>query len=385
MTTLRRVLQLSAEAEAPSAAEESQDGERVQANFAQRMLPSSGLQRELLDTVQDFSLDSSLHNWRMSKETTSGVVESRRSGFRSEQDAQREFVLISANERVGCAKKKNKRSIVVDEPCQCAHVCDRNCINRTLQMECNPETCPVYLRTNKSCGNMRIGDGEDARRVEVQCGGMKGCGLFALEDIPASAFIIEYVGEVVDDEECARRLATDYREEKHKYLMCINGGSTIDATRKGNLARFINHSCEPNCVVQEWTVRGESRMGIFALQNIECQEELAFNYNFQRFGEGAQRCFCGAKSCVGWLGRGANEAPLQWKPKLGYDPVLHDNVGLSMDESAARKTEIFIRNLVLNGVPKHDAERAVREQAFLVRNVKQALVTVYGSQGSFGW
>jgi len=58
----------------------------------------------------------------------------------------------------------------------------------------------------------------------------------------------------------------------------------IDATRKGNLARFMNHSCNPNCELQKWVVGSRLRMGIFTLRNIEKNEELTFDYQFERYG-----------------------------------------------------------------------------------------------------
>ena len=72
--------------------------------------------------------------------------------------------------------------------------------------------------------------------------------------IQAGEFVMEYVGEVIDDAECEARLL-DYKQyvgEKHIYLMELNRDVVIDASRKGNSARFINHSCDPNCVTQKW-------------------------------------------------------------------------------------------------------------------------------------
>ena len=50
----------------------------------------------------------------------------------------------------------------------------------------------------------------------------------------------------------------------HQYVMDLGGGLMVDATRKGNVSRLINHSCEPNCVVEKWAVGGVARLGIFA-------------------------------------------------------------------------------------------------------------------------
>jgi SET domain-containing protein len=58
----------------------------------------------------------------------------------------------------------------------------------------------------------------------------------------------------------------------------------IDATKRGGIARFANHSCAPNCYVAKWTVGAKVRMGIFARRAIRKHEELTFNYNVDRYG-----------------------------------------------------------------------------------------------------
>ena len=58
----------------------------------------------------------------------------------------------------------------------------------------------------------------------------------------------------------------------------------IDATKRGGIGRFANHSCNPNCYVAKWTVGAKVRMGIFAKRNIKKDEELTFNYNVDRYG-----------------------------------------------------------------------------------------------------
>lgn len=76
-----------------------------------------------------------------------------------------------------------------------------------------------------------------------------------------------------------------YHNEKHRYMMVLSGGEVIDATRMGGRARFINHSCDPNCGVEKWDVNGEERCAIFALRDIYAGEELTFDYKFQSFSK----------------------------------------------------------------------------------------------------
>lgn len=89
----------------------------------------------------------------------------------------------------------------------------------------------------------------------------------------------------------------------------------LDATR-GSIARFINHSCEPNCKMQKWTVAGKPRMALFAGENgIMTGEELTYDYNFSPYSaKNVQECRCGALSCRGVLGPKPKEIKDALKP-----------------------------------------------------------------------
>jgi hypothetical protein len=130
----------------------------------------------------------------------------------------------------------------------------------------------------------------------------KGWGLCAgAAGVRAGAFIIEYVGEIIDDAEQDRRLAAAAeRGEGHAYIMELSPNLFIDARFKSNLARFINHSCEPNAELQRWDVAGYARIGIFALRDIAPCEEITYDYKFWTAEE--LKCHCGAAKCRGYLG-----------------------------------------------------------------------------------
>ncbi|KAK2492988.1 hypothetical protein MC885_011470 [Smutsia gigantea] len=64
----------------------------------------------------------------------------------------------------------------------------------------------------------------------------------------------------------------------------------------------MNHSCEPNCETQKWTVNGQLRVGFFTTKLVPSGSELTFDYQFQRYGKEAQKCFCGSANCRGYLG-----------------------------------------------------------------------------------
>jgi histone-lysine N-methyltransferase SETD2 len=187
--------------------------------------------------------------------------------------------------------------------CGCTYVagkapheyCGADCINRLTFVECNPRYCPL----GRTCSNQRFQRREYAP-LERFLAGAKGWGVRAVEDVPAGTFLIEYVGEVISNQECMRRLQE--RPTRHYYYLTLDASECIDATERGNLARFINHSCNPNAETQKWWVGGEIRVGIFALRDISAGEEITFDYQFERLGQKKQPCLCGEPNCRGYLG-----------------------------------------------------------------------------------
>ena len=131
----------------------------------------------------------------------------------------------------------------------------------------------------------------------------KGYGLRANRNLRPNDFIFEYIGEVINEPNFRRRMV-QYDEEgiKHFYFMSLTKGVFVDATKKGNLGRFCNHSCNPNCYVDKWVVGDKLRMGIFAERKIKAGEELVFNYNVDRYGADPQPCYCGEPNCTGFIG-----------------------------------------------------------------------------------
>lgn len=157
-------------------------------------------------------------------------------------------------------------------------------------------------RCGASCQNQRFQKKEYAD-VEVIQTEKKGFGLRAGSAISAEAFIYEYIGEVVEESDFQKRMRR-YHDERipHFYFMMLQRDEYLDATKRGGIARFINHSCNPNCYVAKWHVGKHYRMGIFSQRDILKGEELTFNYNVDRYGNEAQPCYCGEPNCVGQLG-----------------------------------------------------------------------------------
>ncbi|VDP16516.1 unnamed protein product [Echinostoma caproni] len=130
--------------------------------------------------------------------------------------------------------------------------CGPGCINRALNVECG-SLCPA----GRFCSNRQFKERFYAPTEPFYSGPGKGWGLRATEDIPRNSFIIEYVGEVINFAEFRRRVR---RYEKlghaHHYFMALESDRFIDAGTKGNWARFVNHSCEPNCATQKVLLLG---------------------------------------------------------------------------------------------------------------------------------
>ncbi|CAG9854075.1 unnamed protein product [Phyllotreta striolata] len=180
---------------------------------------------------------------------------------------------------------------------------DSNCLNRLLWTECNPEVCSA----GESCKNQLFEKREYPPLVPCKTEA-RGWGLKTLAPISKGQFIIEYVGELIDAEEYQRRIQKMHEQkDENYYFLIITPNRIIDAGPKGNVARFMNHCCQPNCETQKWTVNGETRVGLFANQDILPHTELTFNYNLECTGTERKECKCGAPNCSGFIGLKAKQ------------------------------------------------------------------------------
>jgi hypothetical protein len=127
-----------------------------------------------------------------------------------------------------------------------------------------------------------------------------GRGLFTLVDIQQSQMIIEYAGEIIRNELCDRR--EKYYESKGIgcYMFRIDEYDVIDATTKGNQARFINHSCDPNCISRVIMIQGVKHIVIYAQRFIHRGEELTYDYKFPKEDDKI-RCLCKSNKCRKYL------------------------------------------------------------------------------------
>ena len=141
------------------------------------------------------------------------------------------------------------------------------------------------------------------RPFEIRKSAIAGRGAFATRRIPKGARIIEYKGERIDQAEADRRYPYDPSVPHHTFLFNLEENVVIDAAVRGNSARFINHSCEPNCEA----VIEDGRIWIYALKPIAVGRELLYDYRFildePHTAEAKRRypCRCGAPTCRGTI------------------------------------------------------------------------------------
>ncbi|RLV89204.1 hypothetical protein DV515_00015001 [Chloebia gouldiae] len=252
------------------------------------------------------------------------------------------FDLIEENVYLTERKKNKSHRDIKRMLCECPPLskeeraqgevaCGEDCLNRLLMIECSSR-CP----NGDYCSNRRFQKKQHAD-VEVILTEKKGWGLRAAKDLPSNTFVLEYCGEVLDHKEFKARVKEYARNKNiHYYFMALKNDEIIDATQKGNCSRFMNHSCEPNCETQKWTVNGQLRVGFFTTKLVPSGSELTFDYQFQRYGKEAQKCFCGSSNCRGYLG-GENRVDGE------LEALLENGEGLSDKNQVLSLSRLMVR------------------------------------------
>ena len=139
---------------------------------------------------------------------------------------------------------------------------------------------------------------------ELRHSPIQGWGGFATRPIRKGTRIIEYLGERITQEESDRRYDDEKMARHHTFLFALDSGTVIDAAVDGNEARFLNHSCDPNCEA----VEQDDRIFIEAKRSIRPGEELVYDYSYSREdvenikdAEQLYVCYCGSPKCRGTI------------------------------------------------------------------------------------
>jgi uncharacterized protein len=142
-----------------------------------------------------------------------------------------------------------------------------------------------------------------ARRIQVRKSGVHGKGVFAVQPLVRGETIIEYKGEVISWPEADRRHPHDPEDPNHTFYFSLDDGNVIDASFGGNAARWINHSCQPNCKA----VEKDGRVFIKSLRALKVGDELNYDYGLVIEGRLTKQlkkdyeCRCGSKKCRGTM------------------------------------------------------------------------------------
>ncbi|KAG9530559.1 SET domain-containing protein, partial [Aureobasidium melanogenum] len=221
--------------------------------------------------------------------------------------------------------------------------CGEHCLNRAMDYECDSNNCGLGdLCTNRDFAGLAVrmerANKADKKSqyylfnagVEVIKTPDRGFGVRACRSYEPNEIITEYTGEIITPNEAGRRIREDYKDKADYYQMEFDQGMILDAT-KGSIARFVNHSCEPNCKMLKRFVGGQPRMALFAGdRGILTGEELTYDYNFDPYSvKNVQECRCGATNCRGVLGPRPKDAnkPVTKKEKEGMAAGMKRKVG----------------------------------------------------------
>ncbi|PMD54255.1 mitochondrial carrier [Hyaloscypha bicolor E] len=333
-----------------------------------------------------------------------------------------EWRKTSSNRFVGDAAAMWKKSSLFDSfssKCVCTPEggCDEDCQNRIMLYECDDTNCAAGRDkcTNRAFADLqerRKGGGKYRIGVEVIKTEDRGYGVRTNRCFDAHQIIVEYTGEIITEDECDRRMNEDYKNNECYYLMSFDQNMIIDAT-KGSIARFVNHSCKPNCRMVKWIVGGKPRMALFAGDGpIMTGEELTYDYNFDPFSaKNVQECRCGSDNCRGVLGpkpkppvkesikeavkAGVKAGKRKLKELLGGDEDDRENsrspkkrkikqakglkrsassASMKMAKGAAKAVKRTISAQLLN------ARRAVGPKRVIKKTMKGSSLKVYGNR-----
>lgn len=131
-----------------------------------------------------------------------------------------------------------------------------------------------------------------ANLLEFKKSDIHGVGGFALRKIEKGTPVIEYAGEKISKSESLERC-----EQNNFYIFALNDEFDLDGNVEWNPARFINHSCAPNCEAE----LADGKIWLIAMREISAGEEVTFNYSYDLEDYKEHPCCCGAANCVGYI------------------------------------------------------------------------------------
>lgn len=165
-------------------------------------------------------------------------------------------------------------------------------------------TSKSKARTNgRLNGHLTSSNSSNGLPFALRNSAIQGKGIVAARRIRKNQRLIEYLGEIITNEEADKRYDDEGMSRHHTFLFTLDDKRVIDGSRNGNVARYINHSCQPNCEA----VEEDGGIWIYAFRNIQPGAELTYDYAFEHVGVLTEKdramypCRCGSPKCRGTI------------------------------------------------------------------------------------
>ncbi|XP_051738984.1 histone-lysine N-methyltransferase 2C isoform X6 [Ctenopharyngodon idella] len=205
----------------------------------------------------------------------------------------------------GCARSEPKACTHVKRFVLRPHTLT-SCSSKALQSTGNPAEMGVapyskHFVHSKSSQYRRM-KAEWKSNVYLARSRIQGLGLYAARDIEKYTMVIEYIGTIIRNEVANRKEKMYEAQNRGVYMFRIDSEHVIDATITGGPARYINHSCAPNCIAEAVTFERDHKIIITSNRRIQRGEELCYDYKFDLEDDQHKiPCHCGAVNCRKWM------------------------------------------------------------------------------------
>mmetsp|Transcript_5579 Transcript_5579/g.10006 ORF Transcript_5579/g.10006 Transcript_5579/m.10006 type:complete len:841 (+) Transcript_5579:197-2719(+) len=279
-------------------------------------------------------------------------------------------------------QNRPKRHPPNGESCQCkpstteegdnVKSCGDRCLNRLSYVECvgnqtlkSGDKNPYWnCNCGPNCGNRDMSQRQFAKCRPAREHG-KGWGLMTINGVKKGDLVQEYAGEIIDEKTKQERLkewSRDHPNDPNFYVMHLEPGWYIDAREVANMARFINHSCHPNCKLVPVNVAGQMRVSIVCIKDVPPGGFLCYDYQFDTQHGEKFICRCGAENCCGTM-KGAGKTEDKVAEKKTKKQLLSEaKARVQRDKKflqcvyASEKDRLYLTGPVVPGADTEKAE-----------------------------
>ncbi|XP_075811528.1 histone-lysine N-methyltransferase 2C isoform X4 [Microtus pennsylvanicus] len=204
----------------------------------------------------------------------------------------------------GCARSEPKMSAHVKRFVLRPHTLNSTSTSKSFQSTVTGELNAPYSKqfVHSKSSQYRRMKTEWKSNVYLARSRIQGLGLYAARDIEKHTMVIEYIGTIIRNEVANRKEKLYESQNRGVYMFRMDNDHVIDATLTGGPARYINHSCAPNCVAEVVTFERGHKIIISSNRRIQKGEELCYDYKFD-FEDDQHKipCHCGAVNCRKWM------------------------------------------------------------------------------------